>query len=67
MLLILEKLRNRELPVQQALRTWRRERRGTLTKMERSYAEGISQVTELPLETIVRSKPFKRFREALRA
>lgn len=67
MLPIVEKLLNRELPIQRGVREWRRWRRGTLTKMEKGYVEGISKVTGLPRETILRSKPFKRFREALRA
>jgi hypothetical protein len=63
---LVERFLGRELPIQAAFREWIRLRRGGLLPIERRYVEGVARTTGLPADEVLRSEPFRRFREALR-
>lgn len=61
----LQKAFNGNLPIQKAFRELIRLRRGILRPIERKYAEGIAKVTGLPLQRVLKSRPFKKYQQSL--
>lgn len=62
---LIQKILEGELPLQKAFHEYRRLRRGNLRPIEERYAKGIAKRTGIPMEKVLRSRPFKNYQRSL--